>query len=90
MQYIKKIADVIIGFSGSSEDPEKMSLRFISIIMGVIGKIFALCAVAGYTLPFTLTGVQYYVGIFAVVIASLTWLVGLIRALFASFKTKTV
>ena len=86
MQTIKKILNAIIGYSGSSENPEVMSLRFSSIIMGVISKIVALCAVAGFVLPYTTADVQLFVSALTLVACSLTWAFGLIRAVVNEWK----
>ena len=88
MQKIKKIVDVIIGYSGSTEDPAKMSLRFSSVIIGLISKIAALAAVAGYVLPYTDAQIQFTVSSLAIVAASGAWVFGLIRYLWNTFVAK--
>ena len=88
MQYIKKILDVIIGYSGSTEDPTKMSLRFSSLIVGVISKLAAVAAIAGYVLPYTDAQVQFTVASLSLVIASGAWVFGLVRVIWNSIFFK--
>ena len=80
MQYIKKIIDIVLGYSGSTEDPAKTSLRLTSIIVGVISKLAAVAALAGYVMPYTTAQIQFTAAELSLVFASGAWIVGLVRA----------
>lgn len=90
MDILKKSVDVLVGYSGSSEDPTKMSLRMTSITVGVIGKVAAFAALAGYVLPYSDAQLQFVIGSIAVVVASISWSVGLVRALVNAYKNRTM
>lgn len=83
---INKIFSAIIGYSGSSEDPSKMSMRFSSVIIGVIGKVAAVAALAGYVLPYSDAQIQFTVASLTMVAASGAWLFGALRAVVAELR----
>ena len=85
---MKKILDIIIGYSGSTEDPSKMSLRMSAIIFGVISKLAVVGALGGFVLPYTDAQVQGTIGTLTLVGATFVWLFGLIRAIVNALKNR--
>ncbi len=81
-----KILQALIGYAGSSEDPSKMSMRFMAILLAVLGKVVALAAAAGYVIPFATADLQMFVGSIAFVAAALFWVVGAVRAVIAALR----
>lgn len=78
---ITKILSALIGYAGSSEDPSKMSMRMMAIVIVLVGKVTAMLALAGVVLPYTDAQTQSLVGSLAMVVASLMWVVGAVRAM---------
>lgn len=86
MDILKKILRAILGYAGSSENPQAMSMRLSAIIIAVIGKLVMVASVAGYVLPLADAQIQLIVGNFALVGASIAWLFGLVRYVVNSVK----
>lgn len=84
---ILKILRALLGYAGSSEDPSKMSMRFMAVLLAVLGKMMALAAATGYVIPFATADMQALVGGMAFVAAALMWSVGLIRAGVAGYRS---
>lgn len=90
MNTIKIIFNTIIGYTGSSESPDKMSMRFTAIIIAVIAKVATIAAIAGYTIPLTDAQSQGVAASLAFVIAAIMWVYGLIRAVYVALKTRNL
>ena len=94
MQKIKAVLSAIIGYAGSSENPQKMSLRFMGIIMGVISQFSPLISL--FVMHFTnfcTAGMDICVAQFTdivqplvLTIACVIYLVGMVRAVMSMPK----
>lgn len=77
---MKKFLNAFIGFAGSSENPQQMSMRFSAIILAVVSKAVSFAALAGYTFPYTDEQTQTIASSLAFVVAVIFWVYGAIRA----------
>ena len=60
MNYVAQILVAIIGLRGSSQDPEKVSMRAEGVIALLIGLIVSLATAKGYIIPWTDAEVQAF------------------------------
>ncbi len=89
MQKLKTIFGALVGYAGSSENPNQTSLRFMGIITGVMSQFAPLISlVVVHTTNFCTAGVDVCITQFTGVIQPLVlavacgmWIVGAIRAM---------
>jgi formate hydrogenlyase subunit 3/multisubunit Na+/H+ antiporter MnhD subunit len=90
MNKTKAVLRALIGYAGSSENPSKMSLRFMAIITAVVSQFSPLISVViayfgGDTL--SMEGLSQVMEPIVLTVACIMWLIGAIRAV---LNTKTV
>lgn len=99
MQTFKNVLSAIIGYAGSSEDPQKMSLRFYGVAVGVSSQVMPFIILIGarfMSLPEGVTPEQASASVTPLLqlvcyaLASVLWSVGLIRAIHSAVKTKNL
>lgn len=97
MKTVLTILNAVVGFAGSSENPSKMSMRFMGIVMAVVAQVTPiLLYVAGLVMDLpegvTPTMVQDSLGpvVQAVtfVVAGILWLVGATRAAMKAYSVQ--
>jgi asparagine N-glycosylation enzyme membrane subunit Stt3 len=95
MERTKRILSAIIGYAGSSEAPQKMSLRLMGIITGVLSQfspIIALVVSKVVTLPAGVTADAFIATLYplieigTLVFAVVLYVVGLIRAGVSAYR----
>lgn len=89
MEKIKTFLNALIGYAGSSENPQKMSMRFMGILMGLISQFSPIIALIVERLTDKPTGVAPEVYIQDLIttiqpimlsIACVLWVIGAIGA----------
>ena len=89
MKKLTLVLRALIGYSGSSEDPSKMSARFMGVILGAVSQfipLITLVATKFMTIPAGMSVEQYVDGLTAIaqpltlLVACIIWVVGAIRA----------
>jgi hypothetical protein len=95
MKKVLSVLNAIIGFAGSSENPQKMSLRLTAVVMGIIAKfspLLVFVASSAMHLPEGVTAenvqqtLEPVVQAFIFIIAGVLWLVGAFRAGWIALK----
>lgn len=95
MKKIKQVLNAIIGYAGSSEAPQKMSMRFMGIITGIISQlspIIALVVSKMIDLPNGVSATAYVGGLSNMIepivlsFACILWIIGAVRAVMATPK----
>jgi len=93
MDRIKTALNALVGYAGSSENPQKMSLRFMGILTGLISQFSPLLSlvVAHFSvLPAGVTVEQFSASLSGVIEpmiltgACLMWIIGAVRAVMAT------
>ena len=100
MSKITLILKALLGYAGSSENPQAMSLRMMGIITGVIGVgvpyIFPVLITLGVHLPFGVTADTVSANLtpiaqaFVYLGAASMWIIGAIRAVVVQLNTPVV
>lgn len=88
MQKLKSVLNALVGYAGSSENPEKMSLRLMGIITGIVSQFSPLISlVVAHTTNLCTAGMNTCTAQFTSVIepivltmACVMWIVGAVRA----------
>ena len=95
MKKFLTVLNAIVGFAGSSENPQKMSLRLTAVVMGVIAEFspfLVLLAGTFMNLPDGVTAENIQqtlapvVQAFIFIIAGILWLIGAFRAAWSALK----
>jgi len=89
MNKIKVVLQALTGYAGSSESPEKFSMRFTGIIIGVVSQFAPLIAVfvSHYGIAnVNIDALTAVVGSLTLSVGCIVWVVGAIKACWKAAK----
>ena len=84
MKKVKIVLQSMTGYMGSSENPEKMSLRFMGIMLAVVTQFAPLVM---STLGIDAVSIVHQLQPLVFSVASIIWILGLTRAVWTALKT---
>lgn len=85
--FVVKLLNVVVGYTGSSQNPTQMSLRFTAIIVAGFSTLAGITAALGVTLPLNSETSQMWAASIGIVAAVIAWLVGLVRYVWKAMRT---
>lgn len=97
MKKLLKGINAFVGFAGSSENPQKMSMRMMGVFMGVVSQFMPLIAMAvekfvelppGMSAEMFVTNFTSSVEPVILLIAVVIWLIGAFRAAWSAFNVQ--